>query len=56
MRVDNTIQRVSNLCQIQAVNSDTEEVTVVTVEKFSKEQLEELELDDEDENYIEIEV
>ena len=56
VRVDNTIQRVSNLCEIQAYNEDTEEVTVVTVEKFSKEQLEELELDDEDNNCIEIEV
>ena len=45
-----------NPCEIQAYNENTEEVTVVTVEKLSKEQLEELELDNSEYNAIEIEV
>ena len=51
VRVDNAIQRVSNLCEIQAYNENTEEVTVVTVEKLTKEQLEELELDNSKYNF-----
>ena len=56
VRTDKIIQRAANVCNIIAYNEKTEEVTVVSVEKLTEEELEELNLIDEVSREIKLEV
>jgi len=56
IRADKIIQRVANVCNVIAYNKNTEEVTVISVEKLTEEELEDLDLVDEISREIKLEV